>query len=400
MLNKSFVGSWGLEHTGNIPHEIINIFRSDNGNIYLYVPPYGGFATSNHNVSYILLIGERKNNSVEVLYLAKGLELMHHGGVKATESEREELRNIILKDNIKYGGKYLNEINMAEFEEPSIFYMTFKVDRLLKPNKKMILSWKGTEVHDEYKDIYLLNSKYEFRQIAYIKDNDYDLMLSIVEDCNLWDENTLIEKVVLKQNLETCEINKKNFLKFIHKEYDENIFTNIFYELFKKTPDILNKFITEILNVDINEETFKVLSEVKTQTGNGRMDLLLVSNKKVIVIENKIKSGLNGIDKHNKLSQLTTYIDSIESIYKNLEHYYFIFEPNFNDIDIQKFDNKRGMEFKKIQYNRIYDFFNKYREEFYDSFYGIYIDDIIDALSKLKLTMKDIVLERFIKALS
>ena len=129
------------------------------------------------------------------------------------------------------------------------------------------------------------------------------------------------------------------------------------------------------------------------------MDLIFISDSKVIVVENKIKSGLNGINKHNELSQLTTYIEFIESKYYDYYHYYFLFEPNFNDIEIQKFDNKRGCEFIKINYSKIHKFFVEYKKELYDNIYGIYIDDIIAALSKLKQTMKDIVLERFIKAI-
>lgn len=401
MLNKSFIGSWGVESDENIPHEIINLFKSDNGNIYIYVPPYGGFQTKEHpEVSYVLLTGSWNNNMTEIFYVAKNLKLLHNGGKKATRKDRELLVEQIKNDNIKYGGKYLHEIKMAENEEENIFYLTFQVGSICKPKKKLFLSWScNTEEHTDTKDIYELTERnYNYqRQIGYIPVADYNLVESIINDDDIWDtENDVV------QSVRTVTINQKetlNFLKLIHKEYDETIFTNLFYEFFNSTPDLFTQFAESVLDIH-GASDYSVKREVQTKDGKGRIDLLAESSEYVVVIENKINSGLNGIDKHNRLSQLTTYIEFVErEVLNGRIGFYYIFEPNYNDIDILRFDQKRGKEFSKIQYSKIYDFFNMNREKLYESPFGKYTDDFIGALYRHTLTMKDVVMQRFTDAI-
>lgn len=117
-------------------------------------------------------------------------------------------------------------------------------------------------------------------------------------------------------------------------------------------------------------------------------------------MENKINSGLNGIDKHNRLSQLTTYINFVESeLLNGRKAAYFLFEPNYNDIDIERFDQQRGKEYTKVQYSRIYDFFVAHREDLKESVYAQYADDFIEALYTHSLVMKDVVMRRFTEAI-
>lgn len=39
LLNKSFTGEWLQRHENNIAHEIINFFKADDGNVYIYIMP-------------------------------------------------------------------------------------------------------------------------------------------------------------------------------------------------------------------------------------------------------------------------------------------------------------------------------------------------------------------------
>lgn len=400
MLNKSFVGSWGIANDENIPHEIINLFKSDNGNIYIYVPPYGGFKTDEHpNIESILLTGSWNNNTTEVFYVIKGLTPLHNGGRKASRSERERLIEYIINNNIKYGGKYLHEIKMAEFEEEEIFYMTFQAEAIYKPKKPLFLSWKNNNDESKDKDICeLKNKNYKYqRQIGYITHDDCELVSKII---NEYDKFEKVEPVSLKDIDEITQKNPHhNFLQLIHKEYDETIFTNLIYEFFRTTPELFSKFATETLGI-VSEKNYIISKEVTTTNGKGRIDLLVENDDYVIVIENKINSGLNGIDKHNHLSQLTTYIEYVETeLLNGRKGAYFLFEPNYNNIDISKFDQSRGKEFTKIQYSQLYNFFDTHRSDLNNSQYAIYADDFINALYLHTLIMKDIVTQRFIDAI-
>ena len=134
MLNKSFAGGYGSVSEDEHPHEIMNLFQTDEGELYIYVPPYGGYDTKNHDVGYILLTSEWHHKATEVLYLVSGLTLMHHGGLEAKPEEREVQKKEIIERNIRYGGKLLSEINTEE----KTFYMTFKADKVVRPKKRIV----------------------------------------------------------------------------------------------------------------------------------------------------------------------------------------------------------------------------------------------------------------------
>lgn len=402
LLNKSFIGSWGVANDENIPHEIINLFRSDNGRIYIYVPPYGGFKTSEHReVEYILLTGSWNNNTTEVFYVVRGLTLLHHGGKQATKADRRKLVDYIKRNDIKYGGKYLHEIKMAETEEEKVFYMTFEVKEILKPKKKMFLTWAkdASAVQANDKHVFVMSdTEYKYqRQIGYISGADYTTLASIASNDDYWDLETEVIQSV--PSTVTAPHKTTNFLKLIHKEYEETIFTNLFYEFFTSVPGLYSAFAEEVLGI-AETAPYTIKTEVGTQDGKGRIDLLAESEDCVIVMENKINSGLNGIDKHNRLSQLTTYINFVESeLLNGRKAAYFLFEPNYNDIDIERFDQQRGKEYTKVQYSRIYDFFVAHREDLKASVYAQYADDFIEALYTHSLVMKDVVMRRFTEAI-
>lgn len=402
LLNKSFIGSWGVANDENIPHEIINLFRSDNENIYIYVPPYGGFKTSEHpEVEYILLTSAWNNNMTEVLYVVRGLTLLHHGGKKATPSDRKKLVDYIVDKEITYGGKYLHEIKMAEKEEEKVFYMTFQADTVLKPQKKMFITWadNAVEVHTSDKDVFVMSDKsYKYqRQIGYVAGDDYTKLAGIAGNDAYWDLTTEVVQRVPK--VSTTRHKATNFLKLIHKEYEETIFTNLFYEFFTSVPGLFSAFAREVLKLS-ETAPYTITSEVSTKDGKGRIDLLAESADVVIVMENKINSGLNGIDKHNRLSQLTTYINFVESeLLNGRKAAYFLFEPNYNDIDIERFDQQRGKDYVKIQYSRIHEFFVDHQAELKASIYAQYADDFIEALYTHSLIMKDVVMQRFTDAI-
>ena len=411
MLNKSFVGSWGDENNDeNIPHEIINLFRSDNGNIYIYVPPYGGFSTRKHRkIEAILITGNWSNGQAEVLYAVTGLELLHDGVKKATKDQCHELEKKIIEDMIKYGGKFLHEIKMSKTSELGdeengyIFYMTFKAENVTRPKKRMFLTWNenSKEYHDENIDTFRLDSHYKYqRQYGYLEGDDYKKMKDIISNPNYWAEESPVKQIATP---ESSEDDDYSFLKLIHKQYDETIYTNLFYEFFSKNPILFNDFAKEVLKIKTDDSyaIFKEFTTINEGFNRGRIDLLAEGENNVIVIENKLKSGLNGLDKEGTLSQLTTYIEFIEEKYQNKNHYYFLFEPAYNEIDISRFDQRRGREFIKIKYKEIYDFFSNHQTNLKDTpECGSYAQDFLKALKKHTLTMHDIVELRFIKAIN
>jgi len=398
MLNKSFIGSWGQESLDNIPHEIINLFRSDNGNLYIYVPPYGGYDTNGHqNIDYIFLTGSWNQNTTEVLYVLKGLTRLHSGGKKATLKDKKQLEELIKAENIRYGGKYLHEIKMSAEEESIAFYMTFQAESMQKPRKKLFLTWNNEpEIHNDKKDVFVLRSDYKYQRLfGYLPPEDAQIANAIIQNCDLWED----AEILPVSNDVIAHAEPMNFVKLIHKVYDENVYTNLFYEFFNVCPALFTKFSQDVLGIQTNE-TFIIHKEVTTADGKGRLDLLAESPTSVIAIENKLQSGLHGIDKHRQLSQLTTYITFIEDeVLKGRTGYYFLFEPDYNDIDIARFDSQRGLEWTKCQYSKIHRFMEDNKALIKQSFLGSYADDFIAALHLHTMQLKDIVEQRFLEAI-
>ena len=396
MLNKSFIGSWGQENMDNIPHEIINMFRSDNGELYIYVPPYGGYNVQEHpDVDCILLTGSWNQNATEVLYVVRGLTRLHAGGKKATEQDREKQRALIKKENIRYGGTYLHDIKMAAEEETISFYLTFHAEVMQKPRKKLFLSWNGdSEIHTEHKDVFSLPSDYKYqRQYGYVSAADAQIVNDIIQNVNLWEDVQI--QPIGKSSAQQTE--SMNMVKLIHKTYDETIYTNLFYEFFNAYPHVFTKFVREVLGVPTNE-SFSVSKEVSTADKKGRLDLLAVSENYVIAIENKLQSGLNGIDKHCHLSQLTTYCKDLEGKFDKEKCHFFLFEPDYNDIDIAQFDPQAANQWKKRRYSVIYKFMNENRELLLQGVLGKYADDFIEALFMHTKDLRQIVEQRFLEA--
>ena len=119
----------------------------------------------------------------------------------------------------------------------------------------------------------------------------------------------------------------------------------------------------------------------------GHIDLLISDTKNVIVIENKIKSGINGIKydvygeeitsqlldyfkyvngyKKQKKNNKTEYIEDeyLTNRFKNKNKHFFIFAPDYNKIDAGKI-NSIPSTYKIIPYSKIYEFYDKYRDAF------------------------------------
>ena len=75
LLNIMYTGAYLENENANIGHEIINLFKADNGNNYIYVLPYG-LMSKKHNdkIKTILLVRRCNSKIIEILAKATDLE--------------------------------------------------------------------------------------------------------------------------------------------------------------------------------------------------------------------------------------------------------------------------------------------------------------------------------------
>ena len=155
LVMKMFVGDY-LQESNNIGHEVINLFRADNGKHYIYVVPWGvmgkekdGQITDILLVRYINGNGEKR---LRILAKISGIEERQHIAKRNGKDDKEEVKLAVCnhaKDkDVRYSGKTFEDIfkrNTYKNEVDTLpVYFTFEVEseQFKVPNK--IIDIKGT----------------------------------------------------------------------------------------------------------------------------------------------------------------------------------------------------------------------------------------------------------------
>jgi len=128
------------------------------------------------------------------------------------------------------------------------------------------------------------------------------------------------------------------------------------------------------------------------------IDLFLEDERNIIVIENKIKSKINGIrhdiNSDKVITQLHKYVDIATAKAKTNKQkkntYFFIFHPNYYPKqELEKFQEKLQETYKSVTYKKLHDFFKNRKPQNADRFY----DDFLLALEKHTSEIVDDLLE-------
>lgn len=152
----------------------------------------------------------------------------------------------------------------------------------------------------------------------------------------------------------------------------------MFSHFFGINPEAFVSFANEILHIDMNND-FSIEREKKN------IDLLISDENNVIVIENKIKSSINGVESRHDIyselvqSQLKKYYQYVtgDEEYKHRTASCFIFSPNYNHIDLSRFSC--GEKYTIVYYRDIYNFFVNHSTMFDGE---PYFNDFVNVLYK------------------
>lgn len=181
---------------------------------------------------------------------------------------------------------------------------------------------------------------------------------------------------------------------------DEQTFTSLLCNLFKANDYVFNKFIKYCIDpknifpslvFDFKADDIVTGKIIKSSSINnddieiqgGIIDLFAENKDNVVIIENKINSGLNGIHlvDGKKESQLSTYYNK----YKDKNLLCFIMCPDFKvpelKKEIEEVDKEMCNVYEFIPYSKIRDFLKK--EKWNNYSYKRLINDIINAFDML-----------------
>lgn len=172
-----------------------------------------------------------------------------------------------------------------------------------------------------------------------------------------------------------------SFIKLIRKEHDELIYSNMISFFLAENPELFKNFCKEILDIE-TEGDYSINRE------EANIDILIRDKNYIIVIENKIKSGINGIKKaENGMypSQLSKYFDYVKSTddckKKGKKSLFFIFAPNYNKPELEALIH--GKDYKTILYSELYKFFLTHGDNI-KSDLKKYYDDFVKSLKMHK----------------
>ena len=406
VLNRMYVGDY---LSNNIGHEVINLFKADNGEHYVYLNSRGNLAKEHEGkIGAMLFVKYYRKGVVEVIGKAVGLE--EADGVTESlsrnlDEENAELSNKqkeyinLQKDGIFYNGASIFDIFKGAGQQS--IYITYGAEgvyRTKKGKRIFICFGDAQEITSEDAKIIVLEyykqAKASLKQYVYpsSQNDDYEELMVLINDNSYW-EDKCVKKV--KDELEELKDNLNvertiSLFDICQIQNDENRFSNALKYFMEKYPDLWRKFFRfgKCHNYDgnsnkISEEeypinitlrpkwfvrreydtTIKSYDEedatFKTSSNSGRIDLFISDGENVVVIENKIKSGINKAknvsEEKTQLDRYVKYVKNLRSKNNKLNDAYFILAPNYNIPEIE--DTLRN-EYKVITYKNIYEFLN------------------------------------------
>ena len=371
ILNRMYAGSY-LDEGENIGHEVINLFKDDNGSNYIYINPYGTInQKSSDSVDAVLLVKHVEKGVLEVVAKAENLQQVYYKK-NNPEEEISDQNEFIKRHQITYGNVLLSEIYENGDNE---ILITFKTDKL-RTVKEPVFLIEDESKRYKYENHYFLPEKHFSTQslkMYYFENEfpkDYEVFKDLLNDSEVWNEENTTSKIDLDEiySFESHE----GFLSVIKKEDDELVMSNLFSYIFNQNKYVFKDFVKQVLEI----KDFKIKYNIVREKHN--IDLLIENEDSVIIIENKIKSKINGEKSTSgkKESQLSKYVKSAKKNYKGKKLNFFIFAPDYNQINLDSY--KEGNEYTIINYSKIYDFYFKnagrmlnvkYFKEFLDALY-------------------------------
>lgn len=341
-INRMFTGKYLRD---NIGHEVINLFQADNGKFYVYLNDVGIIGkqhfdkNGNCTIDKMLLAHTLEGtNSVEILGLACGLHPVYDPNLE--EKDQKALQKKFAEDNsITYGGASINAIFSGS--EQQTVNITFEADDVKKVAKDKRIYLKMTaKKNQECKEIetyqtdtvvILEDTKLGQGLKSYVEEGeaDYALLSKIIEDKSLWGDS--MPKATSGEA--PAEL---SYMDICQRAYDELAYSNAMAYFAKKYPEVAFKLLDQLTGVKDNyHRDFTVRRE------ENNIDLLFYNGGHLVIVENKIKSDLNGVEKNNKGEIIKTQLDDYYEAAREIKEknkincpkpYFFIFAPDYSSL--------------------------------------------------------------------
>ena len=231
IINKMYVGGY-LSEGDNIGHEIINLYKADNGKNYIYLNSQGTIELSRgENSITVLLVRKFASKIYKVLAKAECITILDFADSKLPRKERYKGQVAL---GLTYGGVSLVDLfnensYRGSLEEEKNAYTTFVADRVIKPKNQIYITDDESVSGDN--TFFIRTNKGFGKQTLreFYSENEkpesFTDLNQIIENKELWEEANTTQAIS-----ELPEPQKDpyfNFLKIIRQEDNELAFSNM-----------------------------------------------------------------------------------------------------------------------------------------------------------------------------
>lgn len=384
ILNKMYSGSY---LNNNIGHEIINNYRADDGEQYIYINPKDATQELPNEENYVIQVRCVNSKCFEVLSCAKIEDDLYRNKLnKAVAITDSQTEIELIGADLEYGGQLLSKI--FEDQPNDSIYAHFKVSNFKTCKEGVYLCTYdyAQEYSVENNNKYVVLNNFDFgkqnlRRYVYSTDNVYKDLLDFIKNLKFQYfeevENKLIDKNLTKEGLPK-DLETESIIDFVGKQKEELAFSNWIFKYLQYDKyhgrKMLKKFISFLISQNADNK-YEIkddeLDNLDIQREYKNTDIWLETKNRIIIIENKIDSDItiSKKDKENDVvdgnskrsSQLSRYYEAVQENNTNQKkEYFFIFKPNSSnkvaDLSIYKYGDKWSI----VKYDKLYSFFSDF----------------------------------------
>ena len=171
----------------NIGHEVINLFKDDNGSNYIYINPYGQLDKKHNEIESILLVRGINATTVEIIAKAVDLTPILDNALPRNTANKIQ-RNYIRENKVTYDGVLLDDIyyQNESTNEVTTVYISFKAENIFYPKQKIFLT---TNEKSNYTEKAFLLPETTFPKQALhwtysVDSKAYSVLSSVIEGVN------------------------------------------------------------------------------------------------------------------------------------------------------------------------------------------------------------------------
>ena len=421
VLNRMYVGDY-LD--SNLGHEVINLFKADNNQHYIYLNATGNFAKEHQGeMGYMLFVKYYNKGLVEVIGMATGLKDVP-GASKQLNRDRkfdgidenifnEQKRYIEqTEEGIFYNGVSILDIfNDAEQQSIFVTYKAEKVYRIKRSDSeenqiRRFIRFSNAERRDDENDNNLSNpnarvielegynqAKASLKQYIYpsTQSDDHGKLIELMGE-DIWEEVTTVKETLEKERWSYGR--NESLFDICQIQNNENAYSCALAHFMKqpKYAELWKEFFSKELNIELDKlDVNREESVSKSESQKGRIDLVIRDSKNIVVIENKILSDINKVaTDQNNSTQLRRYYDYVQFLIKeetvNKEGgkekgpdygktpHFFILCPEYNQPTIEEEKDKEGNLltpqmsdiYTQFTYAKVYNFLKEHLFSFYN----------------------------------